>query len=461
MAVWSCTFALVTEKPGFFKRLLRKSAPNYYVTVVNTKSPAGWDIFSNRGQVTNDNHIANFESIPQLFAITNYITDKISNIPVKVVSRTGKDKPGSPVYKLIETPNGYQSWGELIKTHFSYYELSGNGFLYGIKPDGFGDMVTQLICLPVEKTEVILLLDKSLPAWMNEVAAYRVNIGGKYYTLDAGMVLHERYVSLQYNDGSWVYGMSKYVPGDKINKELKAIHNAKTSIIEQRGALGFITNESEMPDEVQTKLVKEKLFGSYGLGADQDKVIVTTEKLKWQQMALGIQELQLIENAKYSFATLCQINGFDPVIFSTEGSTFANKETAERDLTRKVLKPKVDNFYKALSVFLGEWYGGDQIVADWSKVEELQDDREKLTNMLIKQIDYSIITPYEASEMIYGEPDAENPPPDEYFLKSGLKPLLAPEPTNPIDPATGLPSADVFTPDMIQSMIDNNQQNGN
>jgi HK97 family phage portal protein len=441
--------------PRFFKK-----AQNLYVTVVSPGNPAFSSLFTSQGSISDTQLIANFETIPQLFTITDYLASKISDIPIKVVKKSGREAPNSPLWDLVNSPNNYQSFKELVKLFFAYYEPLGNSYLYGIKPDGL-DVVTSLYCLPVEKTQIILKSDKTVPAWMNEVTGYQVTIANRVFTLPADMVMHSRYVSLRYDDGSWVYGMSKYIPADTINNELKAIHDAKLSVISQRGAVGFITNESEMPDREQTQSVKDKLNYQYGIGTDQDKFIVTTEKLKWQQMAMGIQELQLIENAKYSFETLCQLSGFDPVVFSTVSTAYANKNLALKDLMSKVIKPKVDSFYDDLAMFLGEGYGGDKIVADWSKVEELQEDRKELTDVLTKQIQFGIITPKKAYEELYGEvTDGEQEPPDEYFMASSLKPI-GQDPGNDTQAGTNALENEPITPDMVRQLIAEQQQNGN
>lgn len=434
---------------NIFSRLIRKAASNFYVTVVNTNNPAGWSTFSQTSSVTNENLIANFETVPQLFAIIEWLTKQVTRVPIKVISQRGKDRPDSALWQLIKQPNNYQSFTELIKLDIAYYELTGNSFLYGMMPDGM-NQVTQLWSLPVEKTVIALRYDKSIPAWMNEVSEYIADIGGKEYRLPADMVLHERNISMRYNDGSWIYGMSKYVPGDKINRELKAIHDAKTSIIEQRGAVGFITNESEVPDPEQSKEVKEKLKSStgYGLLGDQDKFIVTTEKLRWQQMALGVQELQLIENAKYTMAQMCEINGIDPVIFSTEGSTFANKKEAIRQAIFDVIVPLVNNRYETLSEFLAPGYNGDKIVPDWSRVEEVQADKRVMTDLLTRQIDSMIVTPYEASKQLYPEMDDSKRPPDEYFRKTSLVPAMQ---AKPEQPGGMLPDVD---PELLRQLVE-------
>lgn len=377
---------------------------------------------------TNLGIIKTLETLPDVYMITEYVAQIIANIPVKIVTPNGKESKNKELISLVREPNYYQNWPELIKQFTAYYELLGNSYIYFVKPEGMAT-VSKLHVLPAGYVKVVLLLDKTLPDWFNEVLAYQMDIGGKTYNHLAESVLHKRNISFQYLEGSYIYGTSKYIPGNKITTELKAIYDAKTSIISSRGAMGVLSNESDIPDFEESKSIKEKLKAAtgYGLGSEQDKIIVTTQKLSWQQMTLGIAELQIIENAKYSFAKLCQLNGFDPVIFSTDGSTFANKAEAEKAFMKKVIKPKVDDLYNDLNTFLRPYFGGDMIVPDWSQIEELQSDKAKLTDMLVKQIDYGMITPYQAAVEIYGEVDETNPPENEYFRKTSLQPMEAPE----------------------------------
>lgn len=376
----------------------------------------------------NHNPINDFETIPDLFIITNFLSKRVARVPIKVVKQSGKLAPNSDLLRLVKDPNYYQSWQELIRANYAYYNILGNSYLYGIEADGFGGRITSLFNLPAEKTVIDLAFDKSLPNWINEVKGYVVKIGGTEYPLKPETVLHNRNISLRYDSGAWVYGISKYIPGDKINNELRAIYDAKASIIEHRGALGIISNDSEFPDLEQTQIVKDRLKQQFGLSGDQDKFIVTTQKLSWQQMSLNVQELQLIENAKYSFEKLCQLSEFDPVIFTADGSTFANKTEAIKDLYKNVIKTDVDDIYDTLNEWLSPLYGGDKIVPDWNKVQELENDKKIFTDMLTKQIEYSLITPYAAAKILYGDDvDESNPPPDIYYQK-GLKELGAEEP---------------------------------
>ena len=409
--------------------------PSYFLktktsTPVNVYMVDNAAIGKKFGTSATGNHkpINDFETIPDLFIITNFLSKRVARVPIKVVKQSGKLAPNSDLLRLVKDPNYYQSWQELIRANYAYYNILGNSYLYGIEANGFGGRITSLFNLPAEKTVIDLAFDKSLPNWINEVKGYVVSIGGTEYPLKPEAVLHNRNISLRYDSGAWVYGISKYIPGDKINNELRAIYDAKASIIEHRGALGIISNDSEFPDLEQTQIVKDRLKQQFGLSGDQDKFIVTTQKLSWQQMSLNVQELQLIENAKYSFEKLCQLSEFDPVIFTADGSTFANKTEAIKDLYKNVIKTDVDDLYDTLNEWLSPLYGGDKIVPDWNKVQELENDKKIFTDMLTKQIEYSLITPYSAAKILYGDDvDESNPPPDIYYQK-GLKELGAEEP---------------------------------
>jgi len=403
-----------------------RAAKSAVYTLIN---PSFHKLFGSSG-TSNTNLIDNFETIPDLFIITNFLAKRVAKVPVKVVKRTGANAPNSELWKLIDKPNYYQSWQEFVKTDYAFYNILGNSFTYGMPSVGFEGMIKSLYNLPPSNIKV-KIRNRNLPVYLNEIIGYEFDIGGTKYNLSIDEVLHNRFFNLRHDSGAWAYGISKYIPGDKINTELKAIYDAKTSIIANRGALGILSNESEIPDKEATEQVQELFAESYGLGIDQKKIIATTQRLSWQQIALNIQELQIIENAKYSFEKLCQLSEIDPVIFSADGSTFANKEAAIKDLYKNVIKGDVDEFYNNLNLFISEGYNGDKIVPDWDQVQELEDDKKVYTDMITAQIKSALITPKAGQEILYGDRFKENPAPDEYY-KAGIQPV---EPEPELEPA--------------------------
>jgi len=350
------------------------------------------------------------------------VINQIAKFPLKFLNSNGDEietTQTTDLKKLILQPNYYQNWPELIKQFFAYYEILGNAYLYKTTSTGF-NQPTSLFAIPAQGMRVNLMRDKQTnPAWMNEIAGYDFTIGSTKNSFTPEEILFKRYVNLNFQDGRWVYGISKYIPGQIINTDLAAIYDSRTNIISRRGALGFLTNKSQVPDQAQTKAVQDALnFGKYGTLSTQEKFIATTQILDWVQMSMNIQELQLIENANYDFNKICQLNGIDPVIFSTQGSTFANKAQASKQFIANVLVPKIDDFYLDFNEWISEQFNGETVWVDWSKVAELKEDRSSLTVDLDKQIRSGIITPKKAHEILYGDPD--NDASDEYYFTTNI-----------------------------------------
>jgi len=173
------------------------------------------NLFEN-GDVSNTKLLKNFETIPDLFIITNFLAKRVSKVPIKVVKQSGRDAPNSELWQLIGSPNYYQSWKDLIRTDYAYYNILGNSYIYGIPALGFDGQITSLYNLPADNMGVVLSKDKDLPAWDNSVSNYVLNLNGQRYKLNKEDVLHSKFFNLRYDSGQWAYGMSKYIPGDKI-----------------------------------------------------------------------------------------------------------------------------------------------------------------------------------------------------------------------------------------------------
>ena len=113
------------------------------------------------------------------------------------------------------------------------------------------------------------------------------------------------------------------------------------------------------------------------------------------------------------------MNGFDPVIFNTEGSTFANKEQAIKLFVSGVTVPKVNDFYIDFGEMIAPYFNGDRIVPNWALVQELKEERDLLSKRLNEQIRHGVVTPYFAHKTQYGE--TENMPEDKYYIMKTIQ----------------------------------------
>lgn len=350
----------------FFQSLFSRQV-NYYIqqSLGNPYTPSTRSV---------DDLVTTFHSLSDVYIIENFISRQFSKIPVAVyIKGTDTEVTDTPLNRLIERPNYHQSWQEMIAEHSIWLGVTGNAYLYGDNPTGYLGY-TSLYSLPSNKISVVLANDPALPEFQNYVAAYNLKESGTDYTLPAEQIMHQKSSTLFSDNGLYIYGVSPYLSAVPNLDSLEAIYSARISIIKDRGALGILSNESEIPDKDESKQVKDKLT-KYGLLGDQDKIVVTTQKLNWQQMSMNVGELQLLENQKYDFNQLCKLRSIDPLVFSSEGSTYANQEQAYKSYINNVLIPNVTAFYKKLS----EWLSPDyEIRPDFTEMQDLSEEVEQI-----------------------------------------------------------------------------------
>ncbi len=336
--------------------------------------------------------------LPDVRIVEDFISDNISKIPVRVLNTRDTEVRNSPLNLLISQTNATQTWAEFIKEVMVTYGLTGNSFIKHEPKSGM------FYSLPTSGTFVNLGLDKNIPEFMNYIASYRLETGGNNYPLEVTDTFHLKAATLAYEQGLWAIGTSPYQAGNKNIKTLEATYSSRVSVITKRGAMGFITNESEHPDESQTQLIKDALE-TYGTKEEQNKIAVTTQKLKYNQMALGVAELKLLENLDHDFDTICELRGLDPAIFKSTGSTYANQEQARKAAVKNVIIPMANKFYDKFNDFIRPFYGGLRLVPHFESMSEFGEVNTELSTKVIAEVGAGLLTEEQAMEILYPELD--------------------------------------------------------
>jgi phage portal protein BeeE len=224
------------------------------------------------------------------------------------------------------------------------------------------------------------------------------------YPIVESDMFHIKTPQLKGENGLWAWGTSPYSAAIPVIEALESNYSSRVSLIRDRGALGMLTNESEIPDKEATKEVQDAL-NEYGTMKGQKKYIATPEKLKWHQMSLNTQELQLIEQGTHDFGMMCSLRGLDPLIFNASGSTYANQEQGIKESYRRSIIPFVQMLYNKLEPFTKFHFGGLSFSPDWASVEELQDGGTEFSTKVIAELSAGILSPAQAFEMLYEETD--------------------------------------------------------
>lgn len=332
--------------------------------------------------------------------IEDYKSDSISKIPVGVFNQKDEEVFGTPLNLLIDQSNPSQSWQELLKEMLVYYGTTGNLFSYYY--EGY------FYALSTADVKAVLGLSKEIPEFMNYVSGYYLDMDyGRPVPLELENVFHMKTSQLESREGLWVYGSSPYEAALPNITALESNYSARVSVIRDRSAMALLSNESEIPDEDQTRQVQAAL-NDYGITEGKAKVIATTQKLKYNQMLLGLSELQLIDNLQVDFTKLCNVNGIDPLIFASQGATYANQEEAHKGTVRKALVPLAEHFYNKFNEFLRPHFGGLRILPKLDQVPEYKDLGLEQSTKVISEVNAGVLSRSQALEILY--PDMEYEP---------------------------------------------------
>lgn len=250
--------------------------------------------------------------------------------------------------KILRNPNPLQTFMQYIAQVETMIALYGYCPVLKVKASGF-DVVSELWPLP--------------PGML------RITENKKYYTatsmhdmIDKIEFIYKGVTSTISKEDVYFYtGKSCTIdnllfPFSKVaaNKEtIEALiknTEARRGIIEDRGALGIISNQakdsiSTLPlDPKEQKLLEDRLMKSKGLTAGQSKLIVTNSTLNYQRITMDMAELQLIENAKYDTGLLCDSFGFEPSLLSMySDNKFDNKKEADRQQYENYIIPSAES----------------------------------------------------------------------------------------------------------------------
>ena len=344
-------------------------------------------------------------TLPDVRIIEDFVSDNIAKIPVLVVDSKDNEIENTPLNNLIDQTNLTQSWAEFVKEVFVSFGLTGNMFVKRNPDTGM------LYVLPTSNTYINLAAAKSLPEFMNYIASYSLQLGGQNYPIEERDMFHLKSATLSSENGLWTLGTSPYQSGTKNVTTLEATYSSRVSVISKRGAMGFITNESEHPDETQTQLVKDALE-TYGTKEEQQKIAVTTQRLRYNQMALGVAELQLLENLDHDFNTLCKLRGLHPILFNSQGTTYANQQEARKAAINNVIIPLADKFYNKFNEYIRPFYGGLRIMPQYETLSEYGVINTELSTKILNEVKAGLLTPEQAMEILYPDLEYIEPEPE-------------------------------------------------
>lgn len=283
-----------------------------------------------------------------VYMIIHRISTNTAGIERKYEDENGEPIEDSEIQKILESPNQYQGIQEFYETCYEYFLASGNCFIRFIEGVGMGFEMEVLNSSRMK----LQLSPNGLPLrWI-----YTDNMGNDIpYELED--VLHVKTSNIVEVTNSGIYfGLSPLEAAWDIVKSSAEIFNAEASIFKNRGIIGILTNETDVPMLTKDRKELQEQFDSEVGGSDRfNKIKISNTKLKYIQTGMSPTDLKLLEGIMNKLRLLCSVYGMSSVLFNdNENSTYNNVLEAEKASYNNVFIPLANKFDREISKFLND-----------------------------------------------------------------------------------------------------------
>ena len=255
--------------------------------------------------------------------------------------------------KLMDMPNSYQTWGEMIELFRIFYFVQGEAFLYR-ETALESDIALTLHVAPANLMTPVYSDDSD-----NIIKAWKLRMTGGYMReLDAKDVLQLKMSNPMFTeDGKQLRGQSPLLAGLKYLQLNDKGLEAWVKSVENEGAKGIISpNHADpnlwlTPEQVSSteERVQEKLHGI----ENRNKVVVSGMPLQFTQIGLSPNALSLIEALNHAKVNLCDLWGVPSTLFE-QNPTYQNQQAASKRFISEVIIPYLMKEDEALNRWLVE-----------------------------------------------------------------------------------------------------------
>lgn len=301
-----------------------------------------------------------------------------------------------PLLKLLQRPNPMQGGAEFFEQLVSFYLLSGNSYLEGVRPSDSKPPL-EIYALRPDRIKVI-------PSAFGTPSAYVYEVNGskKRWEIDPltgkGDILHfKRFHPL--ND--W-YGMSPLEAAaysiDQHN--LAGEHNAALLQNGARpsGALAYGEQLTKEQQESVLQLLLDRFQSPKNAGRP---MVLGGKDLKWLEMALTPRDMDFTNATLQTARNVCSAFAVPHLLVVPGESTYNNRQDARLELWEDTIIPLLDRLTDALNNWLVPMYGdGYTLSYDLDNVTALAPRRQSRYSNAIQAWNAGLIQKNEAREEI-------------------------------------------------------------
>jgi phage portal protein BeeE len=358
-----------------FRRWLNDNPPFYPAFtsfILNRKTPI---------LIDTEDLMSVYLCIPHLRNVIDKKAEMFKNMELRVRNtRTGELEEDNEILALLKQPNVLQIQEQFFEQYSILKDIYANAFIYLLRGSSLSDPVA-LWNLPAGEMEIIptgkIFQQTELKNIIEKFQLTYSDGDKKEFPIEDVIYIAQGASNRYYVGESKI--LSLRLPISNIEGALKT----RNVIINDKGAIGILSSQGKdsdggIPLDAKEKERLEKHYRSkYGLGDDQNKIIMTTADVKWNPISYPTKDLLLFEEIEDDFAAICGAYGMARDIFpSTKGATFENQKQAYVQTYQNTIQPEADLLMRMLSDRLGLTDQGLKLEADYSWLPVMQADKQ-------------------------------------------------------------------------------------
>lgn len=402
----------------FKKKAISKAEYEAMITRQNEMYRVLYDFLSGKGTYLDrdlkvDEYVSKgYEGNADVFSIVSKIASKFATPPGKLqVKRKGEweDVDDHEFIERIQKPNHFQTWFEFKMTWELFRLITGNSIVYTPKlkagnnagkltPDGLLMMPTQLI-------------EIESGGWRKPIGNYQFTIDHTEKGIDPENVWHERFPSLQYEEGRHFMGLSPLKAALQILNRQNSGYDRAAKMYAQGMPSHLITDSAlhSQPSDEQKKEFEKNWKNKYGSNRNVNIPVWTHEGVKAHKLGYdSVKELGLLESSQDGRRALSNVFQVAAELFNDSvGSTFNNRSEARKEMWTDRIMVDHQAFYQGITNDILPGYSGNEImrfVPDYSEIEELQTDKQSKATWVSKMYQDGAINGDEYRELMELEP---------------------------------------------------------
>ena len=342
-------------------------------SIIKTKADAAKSIDWLAYKVVDEKAFRQYKSLTN----QGYTIEKTAHLKKKALEEVNS----GDAYKLIQEPNKYQTLNDVVEEYFSWIDLMGNFYLYGM-PSARQGRFQSIHVAPSHWVEIIA------GTLFEPVGGYRIK---NWFNerINPAEILHLKNWNPDHDtDGRQLYGMSPMKAAARLLTLDNAGVDSAATTYKNQGVRGIIHRASGSDNmnftPEQAAAIKEKLESDYSNPDKAGGLTATNAPVGYTRIGESPVDMGVLQSMQNNLIRLCNVFQV-PVELFTPGSTFNNKAEARKNMITTGILPRMNIFRDRINRWLikpydQKWY----IDYDIMSITELQDDLGKMVDMYSK-----------------------------------------------------------------------------